>query len=239
MVMITEKDEFVYHDMIAHVPANLLSYHGAVPKKALVIGGGDGGTVRELLRVASLEKIVLCEIDSLVVDYCRKYFPGVSSGLDDSRVEVVIGDGVRYLENVREGSFDLVCIDSTDPIGPAEGLFNEAFYRNVKRCLSDFGAVTAQQESYIRNLDFLIKMNNMLQKVFPHVSFYRADIPTYPSGTWCFVIGSKRFDPLSCFNPDFHEKVSFCSRYYNARIHQSAFALPTFVHESIESGNPA
>ncbi len=230
MVMITEKDEFIYHDMITHVPANLLKYHGKDVKKALVIGGGDGGTVRELRRNDSIDEVVLCEIDGKVVEYSKKHFPQTAGELDNPKVKVIIGDGIEFMKG-KTDEYDIICIDSTDPIGPAVGLFNKDFYQNVFKALKDDGIVTAQQESYIRHPEFLEVMNKMLKEVFPYVNFYRADISTYPSGTWCFMISSKKFDPISCKNNDFIEKISFESKYYNSYIHQAAFSLPTYIRD--------
>jgi spermidine synthase len=227
-VMITDRDEFVYHDMIAHVPANALRYQGIEPKTALVIGGGDGGTVRELLKNPSLEKVILCEIDGKVVDYCRKYFPAVSQALQDPRVIVNIGDGIEFLKD-KKNEYDILCVDSTDPIGPAEGLFNAEFYRNVYKALTAHGIAVAQSESFLFFPDLVKQIHHTLEKIFPYLGFYQASIPTYPSGTWCFSFASKTMDPLACRNPDFTQKIKFESTYYNALIHQAAFALPTFA----------
>ncbi|OVE71433.1 spermidine synthase [bacterium B13(2017)] len=230
VVMLTEKDEFVYHDMITHVPYQLLNYNDIQAENALVIGGGDGGTVRELLKYNSIKKIILCEIDDMVVNYSRKYFPKVSCGLDDPRVEVIIGDGIEFMKK-QNNKFDIICIDSTDPIGPAVGLFNAEFYQNIYKALKEHGIVTSQQESYISGPQFVEKMNQMLSKIYPNVKFYKADISTYPTGTWCFVLASKKLNPLDCYRPDFTEKINFESKYYNSRIHQGAFALPTYINK--------
>ena len=227
-VMITDRDEFVYHDMMAHVPVNALRYQGIEPKTVLVIGGGDGGTVRELLKAPSIQKVILCEIDGKVVDYSLKYFPAVSGALKDPRVHVNIGDGIEFLKD-KKNEYDIICVDSTDPIGPAEGLFNSEFYRNVYMALTPHGIAVAQSESFLFFPDMVKQIHHKLKKIFPHLGFYQASIPTYPSGTWCFSFASKTINPLSCRNPDFVEKIKFESTYYNALIHQGAFALPTFA----------
>lgn len=141
-MMLSEKDEFIYHEMIAHVP---LFVH-PLPKRVLVIGGGDGGTVREVLRHKSIERVVMVEIDELVVNACRKHIPSVSCALDDPRLELRIEDGVRYVSDTKE-TFDVVLIDSTDPVGPAEPLFNKAFYKNVASLLGSGGIMVSQSES--------------------------------------------------------------------------------------------
>lgn len=235
MVMLTENEEFVYHDMICHPASNLLKYANIKPKKALVIGGGDGGTVRELLKVDGIEKVILCEIDGKVVDLCKKYFPKVASGLDDSRVEVVVGDGISYVKKF-ENEFDLICIDSTDPVGPALGLFNQSFYQSIFKALNENGVMAAQTESIFLRLEFIKEIQSVLKSIFPFVAPYIASIPMYPTGNWCFSLASKAIDPFICYKPDFCDKITFQGPYYNSRVHQGAFAIPTWARDFLESG---
>ncbi|MBA6358167.1 polyamine aminopropyltransferase, partial [Colwellia sp. BRX8-3] len=142
LIMVTERDEFAYHDMISHVPLFVHPH----PKNILVIGGGDGGTAREVIRHLSVKKCTMVEIDEMVVDACKKHIPQTASALDDERIDLIIGDGVQFVKETTE-KFDVIIVDSTDPIGPAQPLFGEAFYKDVFNCLADDGIVVAQGES--------------------------------------------------------------------------------------------
>ena len=158
-VMLTESDEFVYHEMISHIP---MAY-SQNPKKVLVVGGGDGGTVRELAKYKDLEKIVLCEIDKKVVDVSREFFPGLTSALDDPRVEIVYKDAVEFIKSSK-AHWDIILIDSTDPIGPGEGLFTGSFYKSVKEALTPNGIMVAQTESPWAKAEMLRKYIIILVK---------------------------------------------------------------------------
>lgn len=232
LVMLTERDEHVYHEMIAHTPLQLLKYKGITPEKVLVIGGGDGGTIREVLDYPSIKKAVLCEIDGMVVEYCKQHIPLTSSKLNDPRVEVIISDGIEYVKKFKN-EFDLVIVDSTDPIGPAEGLFGTAFYQAVSDSLKPQGLAVAQSESYFFYESWLVEQSAKLKKIFPFVRFFKADIPTYPSGTWCFVMASKSINPLDCMEKDFTQKNTLRKKYYHAGIHQGSFSLPASIEDAI------
>jgi spermidine synthase len=171
-IMLTEKDEFIYHEMIAHVP--LFTHPN--PVRVLVIGGGDGGVVREVLKHKSVERVELVEIDEEVVNAARKFFPQVSSYLDDERVEVIFQDGVEFIK-AKNGVYDVILIDSPDPIGPAVGLFEESFYKDVFSALNDFGIVVAQAESPFVFPDLIKKIHSVFNKYFPIVRFYLAKCP--------------------------------------------------------------
>ncbi|HYE58460.1 MAG TPA: polyamine aminopropyltransferase [Rhodothermales bacterium] len=231
LVMLTERDEFVYHEMIAH-PA--LCLHPKV-RRVLVIGGGDGGTVREVLRHPDVQHVDLVEIDGLVVEAARRFFPTVACALDDPRLDVRIEDGLAFIKNAPEGSYDVVLVDSTDPVGFAEGLFGEDFYRDCVRVLGPNGILVSQTESpFDEAFQRQIRSaGRTLGGLFTHVAFYLAHIPTYPMGTWSFVMASKGPHPVA----DFDEAAARARlapfadalKYYHAGLHRAAFALPAFV----------
>lgn len=218
-IMTTEKDEFVYHEMLAHVPMHT---HPA-PKSVLVVGGGDGGVIREIIKHPSVERAVLAEIDGRVVEVSKTYFPHISSGLADARVDVQITDGIRYVAD-HPGEFDVILVDSTDPVGPAVGLFAKEFYQSVFRALKDDGVFAAQTESPFVNQSLISRIFGDVRDVFPIAKLYFATVPTYPTGMWSFTLGSKRHDPLSVRD----SRVSG-TKYYTNAIHQASFVLPPFV----------
>lgn len=228
LIMVTERDEFVYHDMIAHVP--LFTHPN--PKKVLVIGGGDGGTAREVLRHKSVEKCVMVEIDAMVVDACREFIPQTSSALNDSRLELIIGDGIKYVSETKE-KFDVILVDSTDPIGPAEPLFNISFYKDIAKCLNDDGMVVSQGESPFYYYEMQKKLLGIKKEVFPITTLYNFSNLTYPGGLWSFTVGSKKFHPVKDFDQSRVEKSGLSFDYYNAEIHRGAFAIPTFMRQNL------
>lgn len=236
MIMCTEKDEFVYHEMIAHIPMMTLPN----PKRALVIGGGDGGTVRELLRYDSLEEVVLVEIDEFVIDACKQYLPSIAGSLDHPKLKLHVADGIQYVREAADRSFDLIIVDSTDPVGPAEGLFNEAFYQQVHRCLTDDGVLVAQSESPMFNAPVFQSVFQCHQRIFGanNVHCYLAFIPTYPTGMWSFAYASKgSAHPLKSFDADRASQFSKSKglKYYNEMVHSAAFALPNFVRDLLQA----
>ncbi|MDY6850025.1 MAG: polyamine aminopropyltransferase [Geoalkalibacter sp.] len=230
LVMVTERDEFVYHDMITH-PA--LFTHPD-PKKVLVIGGGDGGTIREIMKHKNVELAVLCEIDGLVIDQAIELLPSMSCEIDGSnpRVKLHVDDGIAYIK-AHQGEFDIILVDSTDPIGPAEGLFEEDFYRTVSAALKDDGIMVAQSESPFYHAEIQKNMYGNLRSVFPIVEMYQAFIPTYPSGLWSFAFASKKYHPVRDFDRKRAQNREFDTRYYNEDLHLGAFLLPTFARENI------
>lgn len=228
LAMISEKDEFVYHDMISHVP---LFVHPD-PKRVLIIGGGDGGTAREVLRHKNIEKCVMVEIDKMVVDACMKHIPQTALVLngDDHRLELIIGDGAEYVNTTKE-VFDVILVDSTDPIGPSTPLFGKPFYENVDRILSSKGIVVSQGESPWHNQDVQKSLLKILRDQFSVVKMYTFSNLTYPDGLWCFSFASKGLDPVSDLNPQriIDSKLDF--KYYNEEIHRASFSLPNFLKE--------
>lgn len=224
LMMTTEGDEFFYHEMISHIPM----MNHKCPKSVLVIGGGDGGTVREVLKHDTVERVVLCEIDGMVIDACKKYLPAIAGKLDDPRVEILVEDAIEYIKN-KENEFDIVLIDSTDPMGPGEGLFTEEFYINVKKSLKKGGIVSAQSESPVVNKEEIKKMYNLLKKVFPITSTYTSPIPTYPGGYWAWAFCSIDVEPLSYIDERRCEAITKTCKVYNKEYHMARFALPNFL----------
>lgn len=226
LMMTTEGDEYFYHEMISHIPM----MNHKCPKSVLVIGGGDGGTVREVLKHSTVERVVLCEIDGMVIDACKKYLPTIAGKLDDPKVEVLVQDAIEYIKG-KENEFDIVLIDSTDPMGPGEGLFTEEFYTNVKKSLKKGGIVSAQSESPVVNKEEIKKMYTLLKKVFPITSTFTSPIPTYPGGYWAWAYCSQEVEPLSYIDEKRCEEVTKTCKIYNKEYHQARFALPNFLKE--------
>lgn len=226
MVMTTEADEFVYHEMISHVALNTHPN----PKKVLVVGGGDGGVIREILKHQSVQEAVLAEIDNRVVEVSRQYLPGIAGAMTDARVKLAIGDGVAHVRE-HKNQYDVIIIDSTEPIGPAVGLFSREFYQDVYQALTADGIMVAQSESPFINQDVIQMIHGNLKGVFPIKRLYTASIPTYPSGLWSFTLASKKYDPLEV-KP--HQFAAIETKYYTPGLHLSAFQLPRFVEQIIE-----
>ena len=230
-VQVTAKDEFVYHDMIAH-PALAVNPH---IKRVLIIGGGDGGTAREICRYPHIEKIDMVEIDEMVVRLCRQYLPQTAAVFDNPRLNLIIGDGLAHVMNSADDSYDLILVDSTDPVGPGEGLFTKEFYRNCSRILSADGIMINQQEGAFYDWDFreMARAHEKIKAVFPIARIYGFNIPSYSSGYWYFGFASKQLDPLADHKPGQWAAFGLKTRYYNADIHQGAFALPNYVREKL------
>ena len=230
-IMITEKDEFIYHDMIVHVP---MATNPNI-ENVLVIGAGDGGTVRELVRYKSIKKIDMVEIDKMVVDVCREYFPNSTCGLDDARVNLLFEDGLKFVSS-KSNEYDLIIVDSTDPIGPGEGLFTSEFYGNCYKALSKDGILVNQHESpfypeYARQMQ---RAHKRIREFFPISKVYQVHIPTYASGHWLFGFASKTYDPVKDMDEDKWNSLGLKTGYYNTEIHKGAFAIPNYVKELLE-----
>lgn len=226
LVMTTDRDEFVYHEMITHVP---LCTHPN-PEYVAVIGGGDGGAIREILKHPSVKQATLIEIDGRVIETSKEYFPAIASGLADPRVEIRVEDGIKHVAEA-QGRYDVIIVDSTDPIGPAVGLFAQEFYRNVAEALRPGGLFVAQTESPFYHAELIRSTFATISGIFPVTRLYLAAIPTYPSGLWSFTIGSKGPDPAAV-SPD--RKLGFPTRYYTPELHRGAFALPKFVADLVK-----
>ena len=225
-VMLTERDEFVYHEMLAHVPL----FTHPDPRRILVVGGGDGGTIREVLKHNSVEEVVLVEIDRMVVEASTEHLPEISLGLKDSRVDIRYEDGVRFVERSAESSFDVVLIDSTDPVGPAEALFSRNFFQSCHRALRKEGVFASQSESPFFHLPFMMDVRGRIDGIFQQAEFYLASVTTYPGGTWSFLMGIRGAQPL----PYCREGFDIQTRYYTPQIHLASFALPRYLKEAIK-----
>lgn len=221
--MLCERDERVYHEMMAHVP--LLSHPH--PRRILIIGGGDGGTAREVLRHGAVERCVMVEIDRLVVDACRKYIPQTASALDDPRLELRIDDGVAFMRDSRE-TFDVILIDSTDPNGAAQPLFGPQFYSNVAARLAPGGVVVAQGESVFYEGLMQATLLNIAHGLFEYTAMFNFSNMTYPGGLWSFMWASRGVHPLRDVRP-----TDLPMYYYNSGIHRSAFVLPEFQRQTL------
>lgn len=228
LVMTSEKDEFFYHEMITHIP--MLSH--PEPKDVLVIGGGDGGTVREVLRHSSVKRVVLCEIDGAVIEVSKKFLPTIACSLDDPRVDIQVRDGIEYIKQ-NKNKFDIILIDSTDPMGPGEGLFTEEFYKDVNAALKDGGIMVCQSESPFANQKEIKMMQPLLKKAFPIVKTYTGPMPTYPGGYWSWTFCSNTVKPLEFIDEARAEKITKGSKIYNKDLHKAVFALPNFVKELV------
>lgn len=224
----TVKDEFIYHEMIAHVP---LFTHPR-PEKVLVVGGGDGGTVRETLKHPTVKEVHLAEIDAEVVAAAREFLPEISCGLADERVHIHYTDGIKYVAE-HSDTFDVIIIDSSDPVGPAVGLFTPEFYASIARALKPDGLFVAQTESPWLNRDVVPQIYAGVRASFPITRMYLAYVPTYPGGIWSFTLGSKKYDPLAV-DPASIPDLGF--RYYTPELHRAAFALPRFAAQLLEGG---
>ena len=226
LMMTTEGDEYHYHEMIAHIP--MMNHKN--PESVLVIGGGDGGTVREVLKHKTVKRVVLCEIDGMVIDACKKYLPTISCELDNPKVEILVQDAIEYIKD-KKNEFDIILIDSTDPIGPGEGLFTEEFYTNIKNSLKKDGIMVAQSESPFAQKDSVKKMYNLLKRVFPVCETYTSNIPTYPGGYWAWAFCSEDVKPLSYIDEERCAEITKTCKIYNKEYHMARFALPNYLKE--------
>lgn len=230
-LMITEKDEAFYHEMITHVA---MATRPEI-KKILVIGAGDGGTVRELTRYDHIEHIDMVEIDPLVVEVCKTHLPQTACRLEDPRVHIHYEDGLRYVRT-KEAEYDLIIVDSTDPFGPGEGLFTKEFYGNCYKALNDKGILINQHEStyYDEYALAMQKAHAKIKAFFPISKIFQAHIPTYPSGHWLFGFASKVCDPVEDLQAETWNALGIQTRYYNTDLHRGAFAIPNYVKELLD-----
>ena len=232
LVMLTERDEFIYHEMMTHIPM------AVNPKiqKVLIIGAGDGGSVRELAKYSSIVHMDLVEIDKMVIDVCKEYLQGISCALDDRRLHIYYQDGLKFIRH-HQNEYDLIIVDSTDPFGPGEGLFTKEFYGNCYNALKEQGIMVNQIESpFYKN--YAAEMSRAYKKIlqtFPVAQAYQAYIPTYPGGHWLFAFGSKGLHPLKDLDGDNWSKLAIATKYYNLPLHSGAFALPAYVLQELKN----
>ena len=230
-MMLTEKDEFIYHEMIVHVP---MAVHPSV-KRVLVIGAGDGGVIRELVRYPQIEQIHMVEIDQLVVEVCKEYLPQTACCLDDPRVSIYFEDGLKFVRR-KQGEYDLIIVDSTDPFGPGEGLFTREFYGNCYKALKEDGIMINQHESPFYGEDAIAmqKAHKRIVESFPFSRVYQAHIPTYPSGHWLFGFSSKKYHPLKDLDETRWNSYGIKCNYYTTTLHKGAFYVPAYVEELLK-----
>jgi len=229
IMMLTEKDEFAYHEMLTHVPMAL----NPKIQTVLIIGAGDGGIVRELSKYPTIGKMDLVEIDPLVVSVCMQHLPQTASALNDSRLTIYYQDGLKYIRSV-QGIYDLIIVDSTDPFGPGEGLFTKEFYGNCYNALTENGICVNQLGSpfYAADAAAMTRAFSKLRETFNIATAYQAHVPTYPSGHWLFGYGAKTIQPVAENLSDWNG-IGLQTRYYNTDLHRGAFALPNYVREML------
>ena len=231
-IMMTEKDEFIYHEMIVHVP---MAVHPNA-RKVLVIGAGDGGVARELTKYDHIERIDIVEIDRAVVDICKKYLPTTSCGFDDERVHLYYQDGLKFIREPKN-EYDIIIVDSTDPFGPGEGLFTMEFYGNCYKALTDDGIMVNQHENpfYSNDAAAVTRIHKRIINSFETARIYQVHIPTYPSGHWLFGFASKKYHPVRDLNPADWKLKNIDTRYYNTNLHRGSFYLPNYVEELLKN----
>lgn len=230
-ILFSEKDEFIYDEMVTHIP---MAVHPDV-KNVLIIGGADGGVARELINYKCIERIDVVEPDEMLVEVCRKHFPELTCGLDDDRVNVYIQDALRFLRN-KTGDYDLIINDATDPFGYTEGFFTKEFYGSCYKALKSDGIMVYQHGSpfYSEDKDECVKMHRKAYQAFPVSRVYQAHIPTCSSGYWLFGFASKKYHPLDDFRPEEWKKLGIKTRYYTTNLHRGAFMLPGYVEQMLE-----
>ncbi|KAI9593201.1 spermidine synthase [Syncephalis fuscata] len=219
VIQATERDEFAYQEMIAHLP--MMSHPN--PRKVLVIGGGDGGVIREIVKHDCVEEVVLCDIDEAVIRVSKQYLPSMAVGFQHPKVTVHIGDGFEFMKNNQE-EFDVIITDSSDPVGPAESLFQRQFYELMNASLRNGGIISTQGECMWLHLNLIKEVLDFSRTIYPSVAYAYASVPTYPSGQIGFIIASK--------DASLNLQAKLC-RYYNARVHETAFVLPQFAHAAL------
>lgn len=227
LVMVTEKDEFVYHDMITHVPM----FVHPNPKNVLIIGGGDGGTAREVLKHPSVEACTMVEIDPVVIEASREFLKQTSCEFNNPKLKILTEDGVDFVKTTKQ-KYDVIIVDSSDPIGPATPLFNTSFYKDIYSILSDNGIVVSQCESPYYHRDMQETLLKILKEHFPNVHLYTYTNLSYPGGYWAFSYASKGLCPMMDLDKKKVEAAKFKTSYYNANIHWGSFQLPTFMADN-------
>lgn len=230
VIQCTERDEFAYQEMICHLAMN----SHPDPKNVLVIGGGDGGVLREVVKHSCVERAVLCDIDEAVIRLSKKYLPGMSIGFQHPKVTTHVGDGFEYLRN-QKGEFDVIITDSSDPEGPAESLFQKPYFELLHGALKEGGVITTQAENQWLHLSLITDLKKSCREVFPNVEYAYTTIPTYPSGQIGFMVCCKDASrdlktPLRSWSVE--EEEELC-RYYNKAIHSASFVLPSFARKAL------
>jgi spermidine synthase len=227
--MTSEYDEFLYHEMLVH-PA--LTTAPSI-ERVLVIGGGDGGTVREVLRHSDVKDCVMIEIDEMVVDASKKYLPGIGTAWDDPRLDLRFIDGIDYVKNSGDALYDVILLDGTDPVGPGAVLFDESFFAGCRRMLAPRGVMALQSESPLLMMDTFVEVQHKLRALFSEVHPYLGPVPLYGTGTWSWTWCSNTGEPLRPI-PERQEAIVEGSKAYNEELHQAVFALPNYVKRALK-----
>lgn len=231
VLMLSERDEFIYHEMMVHPPMAINSNIRTV----LVIGGGDGGVARELSKYSAIQKIDIVEIDKRVVEVCKEFLPQTACGLADERVTLHFVDGLKYIRPIKN-RYDLIIVDSTDPSGPGEVLFTKEFYGNCYKAMTSSGILVNQHESpfYQQDAEAMRFAHKRIVSLFPVSRVYQAHIPTYPSGHWLFGFASKGFHPIKDLEAPRWSSLGISTKYYNTNLHRGVFYLPNYVEEILK-----
>ena len=229
----TEKDEFFYHEMMTHLP---ILAHGQA-RKVLIIGGGDGGILREVLQHKTVEKATMVEIDPAVIELTKRFIPSIpGQAFEDPRTDLIIGDGVRFVAETQE-KYDVVIVDSTDPIGPAEVLFQTDFYAQCKRCLTERGVMVTQNGVPFMQRDEFTTTYKRLRPLFPDAGFYFVPVPTYigsfMSLSWASLDPANRKQTRETIVQRFAAQ-KFETQYYTPDIHVAAFAMPAYLQKLVD-----
>jgi len=230
---LTERDEFAFHEMMAHMP--ICSHPN--PKSVCRGGGGDSGVLRQVIRHKNIKRITVVEIDPMVINVAKKFF-GADQAFRDSRVEIVQQDGAKYIANCAN-EYDVIISDSNDPLGPAESLFEPAFYENMYHALSDGGVVCIQAESFWIHLDLISDLVACSSEIFDHAEYASTMVPTYPCGQIGFILAGKNTRHQTCHIPLHTPDCLSELKWYNPQVHKAAFVLPTFVERRLEQWNSA
>ncbi|MCR5833613.1 MAG: polyamine aminopropyltransferase [Selenomonadaceae bacterium] len=231
-IMVTERDEFIYHEMITHVPMCV----NPEVKRVLLVGGGDGGSARELLKYDTIEKIDLVEPDKTLVRACQKFIPQTAACLDNPRIDIFFADALKFIRR-KSNEYDLIIVEYIDPFGSGEGLFTKEFYGNCFNALREGGIMVNQHENPFYSLDAaaMQRAHKRLASSFPTVRVYQIHIPTFPAGQWLFGFASKKFHPTNDVDFNRWKSLGLQTKYYNTKIHTGAFALPSYVIKSLQA----
>jgi len=237
VIQLTERDESSYQEMMAHLPM----FAHERPSRVLIIGGGDGGVLREVVKHECVEKVTMCEIDGGVVAASKKYFPSVSTGFGHAKAELIIGDGVGFAEAAKDNTFDVIIVDSSDPVGPAEKLFSKEFYENAHRILTPGGIMCTQGECLWVHADLIEAMLKENGAPFASAEYASIQVPTYPSGQIGAFLARKAatVGSASCRSPARPVPEAMDLRYYTEDMHTAAFALPAFIRRKLYAPEPA
>jgi spermidine synthase len=233
IIQTTQKDEFIYHEMFAHIP--LFAHPN--PERILIVGGGDGGLLREVLRHTNPKlSVTMVEIDETVIEMAKTYLPNHSQGaFEDPRAKIIIADGLDFLNQTNE-TFDIILSDSTDPVGPGLALFSKTFYQAARRCLREDGILVTQNGVSMLQLDEIVTTHERLKACFDETTFYRADVPTYIGGNMNYAFACRNNTPLTVSTSTLNSRYAasqLMTRYYHPRLHHAAFQLPQYIHQAI------